>query len=484
MKQPNIVFFFTDDQRFDTIHALGNKEIITPNMDRLVKEGFSFTQAHIPGGTVGAVCMPSRAMLHTSKTLFNLEDDGSSVPTKHKLIGEYLQEVGYNCFGTGKWHNGHESYARSFNHGGEIYFGGMWDHWNVPAYDYDPSGQYEQVQPWTENPFFNHNTTPVRANHLTLGKHSSELFADVTVDFINNYADDKPFFAYVSFMAPHDPRTMPEQYLNLYDPAKLSLGENNYPEHPFDFGVSEIRDEMLAPYPRTEADNRVQLAEYYGMISHLDNEIGRILQALEEQGEYHNTIFVFAGDNGLAVGQHGLYGKQSNYEHSVRVPLVFAGPGIPTGKQSDSYCYLLDIYPTLMDLLGLEKPASVEGRSLFEEILGKDKNGRDDLYLVYGDLVRGIKGKEYKLIEYNTPDKQGRTQLFNHLKDPEEVHDLFALPEYQQKIVELRQQLLRLRDEWDDMSHSAGQSFWNAFDNRSSAHQETGREEHLATINN
>nr|WP_082708827.1 sulfatase-like hydrolase/transferase [Marinobacterium profundum] len=466
MKQPNIVFFFTDDQRFDTINALGNKDIVTPNMDRLVREGVSFTQAHIPGGTVGAVCMPSRAMLHTSKTLFHLQDDGSRVPAEHKLIGEYLQEAGYNCFGTGKWHNGHESYARSFNCGGEIYFGGMWDHWNIPAYDYDPSGQYEKVGQWTENPFYNRETTEVRANHLTLGKHSSELFADVTVDFIQQYSDAKPFFAYVAFMAPHDPRTMPDKYLSLYDPASLTLEDNQYPQHPFDYGVSNIRDEVLAPYPRTEEDNRVQLAEYYGMISHLDHEIGRILQALEEKGEYENTIFVFAGDNGLAVGRHGLYGKQSNYEHSVRVPLIFSGPGIPRGQTSDSYCYLLDIYPTLMDLLGMEKPGSLEGRSLYPDIRGEPRESRDGLYLVYGDLVRGVKCDGYKLIEYNTPDKKGRTQLFNLLDDPQEIHDLSGQAQYQQKVAGLRQKMLLLRDEWGDLDHAAGHSFWQAFANR------------------
>lgn len=131
IKKTNIVFFFTDDQNFNTINALNNKEVITPSMDRLVKEGVSFTRAHIPCGTCGAVCMPSRAMLNTGRTLFHLDREGQEIPEEHTLIGEMLQSAGYRTFGTGKWHNGTRAYARSFSDGAEIFFGGMDDHWNV-----------------------------------------------------------------------------------------------------------------------------------------------------------------------------------------------------------------------------------------------------------------------------------------------------------------------------------------------------------------
>jgi len=136
--KPNILLLFTDDQRFDTISALGSP-VQTPNLDRLVARGTTFTHAHIPGGTSGAVCMPSRAMLHTGRHLFHLDRCGQRIPDDHTLLGEHFQAQGYTCFGTGKWHNSRPAYARSFNTGAEIFFGGMADHWNVPAYDYDPS---------------------------------------------------------------------------------------------------------------------------------------------------------------------------------------------------------------------------------------------------------------------------------------------------------------------------------------------------------
>ena len=121
MNQPNIVFFFTDDQRFDTIGNLNNPEIYTPNLDQIVSEGTTFVNSYIMGGSCGAVCMPSRGMLHTGKTLYRLERHGQSIPEEHALLVETLKKAGYTSFGTGKWHNGIRSYARSFNTGAEFF---------------------------------------------------------------------------------------------------------------------------------------------------------------------------------------------------------------------------------------------------------------------------------------------------------------------------------------------------------------------------
>ena len=159
--KPNILLFFTDDQRFDTIRALGNDQIQTPNLDALVARGTTFTHAHIPGGTCGAVCMPSRAMLHTGRRLFHIDGEGQQIPQGHITLGEYLQSAGYTTFGTGKWHNGRGAYARSFSEGDEIFFGGMGDHWNVPAYHFDPTGQYHSKRPYVADPFYS-NTTEYR----------------------------------------------------------------------------------------------------------------------------------------------------------------------------------------------------------------------------------------------------------------------------------------------------------------------------------
>jgi len=462
LTRPNILFFFTDDQRFDTIAALGNQEIQTPNIDQLVRNGTTFTHAHIPGGTVGAVCMPSRAMLHTGKTLFHLEQNGGTIPTDHLLLGEALQQAGYRTYGTGKWHNGTEAYARSFTDGDEIFFGGMHDHWNVPVCHYDPTGQYKANRNVIEQPMKNNIIKKQICDHVHAGKHSSELFCEAAIKWIQQYDSHDPFFMYISFMAPHDPRSVPQEYLDMYNPEDIQCPPNFMEQHPFDFGVSDIRDEVLAPYPRTEQEIKKHIAEYYAMITHLDHELGKVITTLKESGRFENTIIVLAGDNGLGLGQHGLLGKQNLYEHSVRVPLIFSGPGIPVNERRDAYVYLLDIYPTLCELIHVDIPESVEGISLVPAMQDAGLELRDSLYLAYSRLIRGVKNRRYKLIEYRN-DALEETQLFDLQNDPHELHNLFNQEGYEALTLELKKQLQEKKDLWDDLSHPLGQSFWNKY---------------------
>ena len=456
-RTPNILFLFTDDQRFDTIRALGNDQIHTPNMDYLVQKGTTFTKAYIMGGTCGAVCMPSRAMLMTGRTLFNLEDLGQNIPKEHTMMPEVFKNRGYATFGTGKWHNGPSSYARSFTHGAEIFFGGMDDHWNVPACDFDPSGTYPEPKPHPWNP--GTGTIEIHQkqfDHVKRGKHSSELFADASREFLLNHDTEQPFFMYVSFMAPHDPRTMPQEFLTMYDPEQIRLPENFLPEHPFDNGELDVRGENLEAVPRRPEKIRKHLAEYHAMISHLDAQIGRIVDALKATGQFENTIIVFAGDNGLALGQHGLMGKQSNYDHSVHVPLIMMGPGIPEGERRETFCYLIDIFPTLCDLTKQAVPESVEGKSLDTVLNDPAVSHRDVLHFAYRDLHRSVMGRRFKLIEYAVEGKR-TTQLFDLLKDPWELNNLANDPGYAAKLEQLRTELKRWRTEMNDW----GDAFWS-----------------------
>lgn len=457
-KKPNILFFLTDDQRFDTIRALGNKAIQTPNLDRLVENGTAFTHAHIPSGTSGAVCMPSRAMLNTGRTLFHIEREGQNIPESHVTLGEAFRGAGYRTFGTGKWHNGTASYGRSFTDGENIFFGGMWDHWNVPVCRFDPAGKYENRIPFTGNFMQSNKTTEVHCDSIAAGRHSSELFSQTAIDFIQRYDSEAPFLMYVSYLAPHDPRTMPQRYREMYDPDRIELPANYLEEHPFHYGVQSIRDELLASYPRTEADTKRHIAEYYAMISHLDHEIGRVLKALEQAGKAEDTIVVLAGDNGLAVGQHGLMGKQNHYEHSIRVPLIFSGPGVPKGLKLDHYAYLLDVFPTLCGLADIPTPASVEGNSLLTVMERPEAGLRDTLYFAYCDNIRSMKDKRYKLIEYAGDVRA--TQLFDLENDPSELTNLYGQKNFEAVVAELRQEMIRYREEWDELAHPLGQSFW------------------------
>ena len=462
--RPNILFFFTDDQRFDTIHALGNAEIQTPTMDRLVGEGTTFTHAHIPGGTSGAICMPSRAMLHTGRTLFHLEGAGQNIPNDHVLMGEYFQAQGFQTWGTGKWHNGPASYARSFSNGAEIFFGGMDDHWNVPAFDYDPLGMYEGRLPQCPDAFRSNELKIRRGDHVTAGKHSSELFAEAAINYLEGYDSDDPFMMYLSFMAPHDPRTMPQAFLDLYDPEKITLPPNFMGGHPFDNGDLKVRDEVLANFPRDPHDVKRHLAEYYAMVTHLDAQMGRVLAALEATGKMDNTIVVFAGDNGLELGQHGLFGKQNMYEHSVRVPLVFSGKGVPKGERRDAYVYLLDVFPTLCDLVGVDIPKTVEGTSLVSALHNAQDHVRDTLFSAYRQYQRMVKDDRFKLIEY-VVDGRRTTQLFDLQNDPFEMHNLAGDETHAETLEKMRAILFQWRDDWDDEKSEWGKTFWNGFAN-------------------
>lgn len=461
-RRPNILFLFTDDQRFDTIAALGNDQIHTPNLDKLVRRGTIFTRAHIMGGTCPAVCMPSRAMLHSGRTLFHLQDCGREIPQDHTTLGETLGKQGYDTYGIGKWHNGTAAFNRSFAGGAEIYFGGMADHWNMPANDYDPNGQYATRLPRCKDPSSSNKVMSLQCDHVTPGKHSTDLCADAAINYLDNRSGDDPFFLYVSFLAPHDPRTMPQRYLDMYNPDDIELPPNYLPGHPFDNGELWIRDEKLEAWPRTEDAIRRHIAEYYGMITHLDDAIGRILETLERTGQADNTIIVFAGDNGLAVGRHGLMGKQNLYDHSVRVPLIFAGPGIGENRQSESFCYLLDIFPTLCDLVGAETPPSVEGCSLLPAMQDPTIRVRDTLHLAYRDVQRGVRDERYKLIAYFVEGKR-RFQIFDLQEDPWELNDLIDDPKHAEHVKRLAKELTRLRDELDDHTTGDGE-FWDAFD--------------------
>jgi arylsulfatase A-like enzyme len=460
--RPNILFFFTDDQRFDTLHALGNAEIQTPTMDRLVAEGTTFTHAHIPGGTSGAICMPSRAMLHTGRKLFHLEGAGQSIPEDHVLMGEHFQNQGFQTWGTGKWHNGPAAYARSFSNGAEIFFGGMDDHWNVPAFDYDPLGKYDGRLPQCPDAFRSNELKIRRGDHVTAGKHSSELFAEAAIHYLEAYDADDPFMMYISFMAPHDPRSMPQAFLDLYDPEKITLPPNFMGGHPFDNGDLKVRDEVLADFPRDPHDVKRHLAEYYAMVTHLDAQMGRVLAALEATGKMDDTIVVFAGDNGLALGQHGLFGKQNMYEHSVRVPLIFSGKGVPKGERRDAYVYLLDIFPTLCDLTGVDIPKTVEGKSLMSALHNANDHVRDTLFAAYREYQRMVKDDRFKLIEY-VVDGRRTTQVFDLQNDPFELHNLADDEAHVETLARLRKIMFQWRDEWDDEKSEWGKTFWNGF---------------------
>ncbi|MFO0906567.1 MAG: sulfatase-like hydrolase/transferase [Pirellulales bacterium] len=415
-ERPNVLVLFADDQRADTIAAHGNPHIKTPNLDRLAAEGVSFRRNYTFGSNNGAVCVPSRAMLMSGKTWFHID-----APTLKDvlLLPEHLQKHGYTTFGTGKWHNGQPSWLRAFQRGKTIMFGGMSDHTKVPVRDLGPDGKLT-AERWGED-------------------FSTRMFADSAIEFLKTHDRSRPFFAYVAFTAPHDPRQPPREYREPYYQNLPPLPPDFLPQLPFDNGMmAGGRDENLGAWPRTEQMVREQLAEYYGLVTQMDDQIGRILATLRETGVAENTIIIYTADNGLAIGSHGLLGKQSVYEHSMRTPLIIAGPGIPQGKSSDAFTYLLDLFPTLCDVLNVERPADLAGHSLRPLWEGSQPSVRDSVFLPFLDFQRAVRDERWKWIAY---PKIGYQQLFDLQNDPYEQHNVAAAPENAPHLARLRQRL-------------------------------------------
>ncbi|MFH0944635.1 MAG: sulfatase-like hydrolase/transferase, partial [Planctomycetota bacterium] len=407
--RPNIIFLLSDDQRADAVAAYGNDEIRTPELDRLVASGFSFRNAYCMGSIHGAVCQPSRAMINSGRRLWRVPMDLEGTT----LLPEVLSASGYQTFGTGKWHNGKASFARGFEQGRAVFHGGMSDHSKVPVSDLLPDGSF--TEPRISERF------------------SSELFVDEAIRFLNEVDRSRPFYLYVAFTAPHDPRMPPEEFLEPYRRQRPSLPENFLPQHPFQNGWLTGRDETLLPWPRPPELVREQLAEYYGMISHMDAQIGRLCRALQQGGLEESTVIVFTSDQGLALGSHGLLGKQSLYEHSTRSPLVISGPGLPHGS-SDALVYLFDLFPTIARLAGADCPEDVDGLDLAPLWKEEKSAVRETLFTAYEDIQRAVRDSRYKLIRY---PKIHQTQLFDLRLDQHETEDLSEAPEQAGRVEEM-----------------------------------------------
>ena len=166
----------------------------------------------------------------------------------------------------------------------------------------------------------------------------------------------------------------------------------------------------------------------------MDEQIGRIIDTLKKIGQYDNTIIIFSSDQGIAIGSHGLMGKQNLYEHSMGVPLVFCGPGIPKGKSSDALAYLFDVYPTVCELVGARSPKSLDGKSLAPVIRGKAEKVRDTIFLAYRHVQRAVRRGKWKLIRY---PQINTTQLFDLEADPHETKDLAGRAAHAGKVKEL-----------------------------------------------
>lgn len=441
-KKPNIIFIFADDQCHNTINTLGNHEVITPTLDRMVKSGVTFTHAFNMGAWGGAVCVASRAMLNTGRSVWRARDIEPKLDNPDvvpQLWGNLMKSAGYNTYMAGKWHV-NAKIEDCFTNLGTVR-GGM-PRQTDEGYNRPLSENDTIWKPWDTK--FN--------GYWEGGKHWSEVLGDEALGFIKTAAQkEDPFFMYLAFNAPHDPRQSPKEFVDKYPLENIAIPETFQPEYPNKEAIGcgkSLRDEKLAPFPRTGYSIKVNRQEYYAIITHMDQQIGRILDALEKSGKKDHTYIFYTADHGLALGNHGLMGKQNMYDHSVRPPLIVIGPDLPKNKKIDLDVYLQDIMPSSLELAGIDKPEYVEFNSLMKIARGQQKESAyKAMYGCYKDFQRMIRTEGFKLIVY---PKIPKVLLFDLNNDPLEMYNLAEKSEYQEKVVELFHKLINLQEKMGD----------------------------------
>jgi choline-sulfatase len=440
-QRPNFLFLIADDLTYRGIHALGNNEIQTPHLDRLVKRGCSFTHCFHQGSWSGAVCIPSRTMLNTGLTAFHARRRAEET----SLWGETLGRAGYDTSIVGKWHLSDANLRRSFKEKGPV-SPGMFE--SGPSAYHRPSPGNTWT-PWDKSlkGQWLHTAQWQMAPHDEI-KHSAQVWAECAADYLlKRSGNSAPFFLYVGFNSPHDPRQAPKEYVDLYPRERIRIPPNYLPEHPFDQGDREVRDELLAPFPRTREAVQLHRSEYYAHITYMDAQIGRILDALEKSGQAGNTYVIFTADHGLAVGQHGLMGKQNLYDHSIRMPLVIRGPDVPRNRRVSHMVYQHSLFATTCELAGVEVPKSVEFPSLVDLLRAGGGAKYDAVFCYYRGFQRAVRTRDHKLIVY----PQARvTQLFDLKRDPWERNNLATRKEFTELKGHLLERLRRFQEELED----------------------------------
>ncbi len=436
-RPPNIVLIVADDMRPDAPSFVGNRVIATPNIDALALRGAVFPRATCSS----PICHVSRSEMFSGRPLVGSDvERGAGGAVKFNpawtLWPQHMKRAGWHTVYSGKWHVGSSPWSNGFVETAGLFSGGGGPAGSAATLSKTPTGRaVTGYRGWT---FKNDKNQPLPELGVGLTRETDRVITDRAVEAMRRCAD-RPFFIQISYTAPHDPLHWPEGRENQLDYRKMPLPPNFLPAPEFDTGNISGRDEQVVPAPRTAEDVQRERAIYFSQVENVDRQIGRVVRALEELGQLQNTVIIVTSDHGLALGSHGLMGKQNQYEHTINVTLVMAGPTIPTGKSFAAQCYLRDLYPTVSELAGLPIPSSVEGRSLVPVLRGRQAEVHDAIFGYFTDVQRMIRDPDgWKLISY---PKTGRHQLFNVAADPHELRDRVAEPEQQARLARMKSQL-------------------------------------------
>ncbi len=448
MQRPNIVFIHTDQQRWDAIAAAGNPHVITPNLDRLARSGALLTGAFCNS----PLCAPSRQSMLSGRypSAFGGTANGIVMPEDVPMMPHLLRPYGYRSCAVGKLHlinvldrdhrEPHPMYGFdemiNADVGGVPGFhdayaawvesqrpGALEQCWQLAAsVEIGPPERRDQYAGWRPYVF----QGPEELTHTA-------FVADQTGDFIRR-AGDAPFFVSAGFFAPHDPFWPPPRFIDMYDPSKLPAPHMTESQRER-FGLSD--DEW-----------RIVRQHYYALITHLDDQLGRILDALDETGVRERTLIVFTSDHGENLGDHGRGGKgMPGWDSQARIPLIVSWPdGIEGGLVSDAFVEGVDILPTMLDCAGIQIPPFCQGRTLRPLLEGREHDERESVYMElkipFKQSHRSVRTRDY-LYCAGWTEGEHEEELYDLRSDPHQLHDVAEAPESAGLLADARRELIR-----------------------------------------
>lgn len=425
-KKPNFVFFLTDDQRWDGMSCAGNAILKTPNMDRIAREGMRFENMFV----TTALCGPSRACFLTGKYAHNhgVRRNGQALSSEQKTFPEFLKKAGYETAFIGKWHNRDLGKGRGFDY----------------VFGFEGQGRYK-------NPLISENFGPPKEYE----GHVTDVLTDHAIGFLER-KHTKPFCLLVWFKAPHRSWVAAERFATLFSGMKM-------PEPPSFHDTYEGKPEAVK-----NADMKIGdfedvpdldtfLKNYYRTLAGVDENVGRILEALDRLGLAEDTMVIYSSDNGFFLGEHHFFDKRLMYEESIRVPLLVRYPKmVRSGSIHDAMVLNVDVAPTILECAGLSVPAGMNGRSFKPLLQGKTVLWRKDFLYEYYEYPavhmvrknRGVRTKRWKFIHYYEEPQE--FELYDLQNDPHEMHNLYGNPAYRQVVARLKERMQELRRELRD----------------------------------
>ncbi len=439
MTRPNILWYCTDQQRFDTIGALGNPHVKTPTIDALCNEGVAFTHAYCQS----PICTPSRTSFLTglyASRAHNTRNGNESFPNWPPIITKLISESGYECGLIGKFHlqsAGHRTEPRiddGFS---------TWQFSHAPRDDWEEGHHYAD---WVRSKGGDLDALREHEDRVPTELHQTTWATECALEFLQR-SHENPWLLNINIYDPHPPFIPPRSYAEMFNPDEMPgphFQESDL-EIQRKLRAVDFQDEILPP---EEHDAKKKQALYYAMIAQIDDQFARILQYLDERGQRENTVIIFTSDHGEALGDHGLMYKGCRfYEGLVRVPLIFSWPGHFQSNRSDALVELLDMTSTIVELAGLTLPDYMQGKSLLPMLRGEVEtdhwrdfvrseyfdaldvsfvgSGKEERPYEHGSYATMYRDRRYKLSVYHGYDLG---ELYDLENDPWEHHNLWDEP--------------------------------------------------------